>query len=193
MRLLLIGHGRMGTLVEALAPEYGCEVCGVLDDTSNERGAGLTAGRWPGVEVAIDFSVGSAVEDNVRGLAALGINIVIGTTGWDVALPRVRDTVERSGIGVVAAPNFSMGAILFGEIAKAASRLLAPHADYGAYVHELHHATKRDRSTWRLPAPAPSRARTPLASMAPRRQSRLHTPCATAARSRAARSWRLSG
>ena len=144
MRLLLIGHGRMGTLVEALAPEYGCEVCGVLDDTSNERGAGLTAGRWPGVEVAIDFSVGSAVEDNVRGLAALGINIVIGTTGWDVALPRVRDTVERSGIGVVAAPNFSMGAILFGEIAKAASRLLAPHADYGAYVHELHHATKRD-------------------------------------------------
>jgi 4-hydroxy-tetrahydrodipicolinate reductase len=144
MRLLLLGHGRMGTLVEALATDYGFEVRGVLDDRSNDRGEGLAPGRWPDVEVAIDFSIGAAVEDNVRGLAALGINIVIGTTGWDEARPRVREMVERSGIGVVAAPNFSTGAILFGEIAKAAGRLLAPHDDYGAYLHELHHAAKRD-------------------------------------------------
>jgi 4-hydroxy-tetrahydrodipicolinate reductase len=144
MRLLLLGHGRMGKLVEALAPEYGCDVCGVLDDVSNEGGAGLTPGRWPDVEVAIDFSTASAVEENVRSLAALGINVVVGTTGWDEAKPRVRDIVERAGIGVVAAPNFSTGAILFGEIVKAASRLIAPHADYGAYVHEMHHSAKRD-------------------------------------------------
>jgi 4-hydroxy-tetrahydrodipicolinate reductase len=144
MRLLLLGHGRMGKLVEALAPEYGCDVCGVLDDVSNEGGAGLTPGRWPDVEVAIDFSIASAVEENVRSLAALGINVVVGTTGWDDAKPRVRDIVERMGIGVVAAPNFSTGAILFGEIVKAASRLIAPHADYGAYVHEMHHSAKRD-------------------------------------------------
>jgi 4-hydroxy-tetrahydrodipicolinate reductase len=144
MRLLLLGHGRMGKLVEALAPEYGCDVCGVLDDVSNEGGAGLTPGRWPDVEVAIDFSIASAVEDNIRALAASGINVIIGTTGWDEARPRVRDMVERAGIGVVAAPNFSTGAILFGEIVKAASRLVAPHADYGAYVHELHHSAKRD-------------------------------------------------
>jgi 4-hydroxy-tetrahydrodipicolinate reductase len=144
MRLLLLGHGRMGKLVEALAPEYGWDVCGVLDDVSNEGGAGLTPGRWPDVEVAIDFSIASAVEENVRSLAALGINVVVGTTGWDDAKPRVRDIVERMGIGVVAAPNFSTGAILFGEIVKAASRLIAPHADYGAYVHEMHHSAKRD-------------------------------------------------
>jgi len=144
MRLLLLGHGRMGTLVEALAPEYGCEVCGVLDDVSNEGGAGLAPGRWPDVQVAIDFSIASAVEDNVRALAASKINVVIGTTGWDDTRPRIRDIVERSGIGVVAAPNFSTGAILFGEIAKAAAGLLASHAEYGAYVHELHHSAKRD-------------------------------------------------
>ena len=39
MRILLLGHGRMGTLVEALAPEYGCEVAGVLDEFSNEQAA----------------------------------------------------------------------------------------------------------------------------------------------------------
>ena len=105
MRLLLLGHGRMGRLVEALAPEYGCEVAGVLDETSNERGEGLLPGRWPDVDVAIDFSIAAAVEDNVRALAAAGINVVIGTTGWQEASARVREVVERSGIGAVAAPE----------------------------------------------------------------------------------------
>lgn len=144
MRLLLLGHGRMGKLVEALAPEFGCEIAGVLDDTTNADGAGIVAERWPGVEVAIDFSIGAAVEANVRALAGLGINAVIGATGWDDAKSRVREVAERSGIGVVAAPNFSTGAILFGEIAKAAAGLLASHPDYGAFLHELHHAAKRD-------------------------------------------------
>ena len=121
MRLLLLGYGRMGKLVEALAPEYGCEVAGVLDETSNQRGEGLLPGRWPGVDVAIDFSIAGAVEDNVRALAAAGINVVIGTTGWQDASARVREVVERSGIGAVAAPNFSTGAILFGEIVESSS------------------------------------------------------------------------
>jgi 4-hydroxy-tetrahydrodipicolinate reductase len=144
MRLLLLGHGRMGTLVEALAPEYGCEVGGVLDEVTNAHGQGLTPGRWTGVDVAIDFSIGSAVEDNVRGLAALGMNVVIGATGWDDCRTTVQEIAERAGIGVVAAPNFSTGAILFGELAKEAARLLAAQPAYGAYVHELHHAAKRD-------------------------------------------------
>ena len=144
MRLLLLGYGRMGRLVETLAPEYGCEVAGVLDETSNERGEGLLPGRWPDVDVAIDFSIAAAVEDNVRALAAAGINVVIGTTGWQEATARVKEVVERSGIGAVAAPNFSTGAILFGEVVKTAARLLGPHEEYGAYLHEMHHATKRD-------------------------------------------------
>ena len=144
MRLLLLGYGRMGRLVEALAPEYGGEVAGVLDETSNERGEGLLPGRWPDVDVAIDFSIASAVEENVRALAASGINVVIGTTGWQDAGTRVREVVDRSGIAAVAAPNFSTGAILFGEIVKAAAALLGPHREYGAYLHEMHHAAKRD-------------------------------------------------
>ena len=78
--------------------------------TSAARGS--RRGRWPGVDVAIDFFIAAAVEDNMRGLAALGISVVIGTTGWDEARMRVREMADRSGIGVVAAPNFSTGAIL---------------------------------------------------------------------------------
>jgi 4-hydroxy-tetrahydrodipicolinate reductase len=144
MKLLLIGYGRMGKLVESLAPEYGCEVAGVLDEVSNPDGAALAPGSWPGIDVAVDFSIGAAVEANLPRLASLGINVVIGTTGWQTSEPRLRAVVDQAGIGVVAAPNFSIGAILFGEIVSKAGALLAAREEYGAWIHEAHHAAKRD-------------------------------------------------
>ena len=144
MKLLLIGYGRMGKLIEALAPEYGCEVAGVLDEFTNPDGAGLAEGSWPGVDVAVDFSIGAAVETNLNKLSANGINVVIGTTGWQEAESRLRTLVDRTGIGVVAAPNFSIGAILFGEIVAKAGALFAARDEYGAWLHEAHHAAKRD-------------------------------------------------
>jgi len=144
MKLLLIGHGRMGRLVEALAPEYGCEVAGVLDEDSNRAGEALSPGSWADVDVAIDFSTAAAVEQTLPRLAALGKNVVIGTTGWDAARPRLQAVAAEAGIGVLAAPNFSTGVVLFGEMVKAAGRLLASQSDYGAWLHEAHHAAKRD-------------------------------------------------
>lgn len=144
MKLLLIGYGRMGKLVEALAPEYGCEIAGVLDGRSNRGGEALAPGSWRDVDVAIDFSTAAAVEDTLPRLAALGKSVVIGTTGWDAARPRLQAVADEAGIGVLAAPNFSTGVVLFGEIVKAAGALLASQRDYGAWLHELHHAAKRD-------------------------------------------------
>ena len=145
MKLLLIGYGRMGKLVEALAPEYGCEVAGVLDSRVNRQGDALGPGAWPDVDVAIDFSTAAAVEQNLPRLAALGINTVIGTTGWDDAAARLRQLVTDANIGVLAAPNFSTGVVLFGEIVRRASELIGSQDDYGAWIHELHHAKKRDQ------------------------------------------------
>ena len=56
MRLLIVGHGRMGRLVEGLAPEYGFEMAGILEIDSNPDGSGVTAERCRGVDVAVDFS-----------------------------------------------------------------------------------------------------------------------------------------
>jgi 4-hydroxy-tetrahydrodipicolinate reductase len=134
----------MGRLVEALAPEYGWEVAGVLDGRLNGAGEALGPGAWQDVDVVIDFSTAAAVELNFPKLVALGKNVVIGTTGWDSSRARLRALADEAGIGVLAAPNFSTGVVLFGEIVKAAGALLGPQADYGAYLHELHHAAKRD-------------------------------------------------
>src|SRR4030042_453688 len=82
MRLLVVGHGRMGRLVAEHAPAYGCEGAGVPDRAANEAGAGATADRCRGVDVAVDFSTPEATLATVPRLAAPGVSLVVGTTGW---------------------------------------------------------------------------------------------------------------
>jgi 4-hydroxy-tetrahydrodipicolinate reductase len=144
-RLALIGYGRMGKLVEQLAPEHGFEVVIRLDDVSNPGGAGITAEAFRGVDVAIDFSVAEAVAENVGRLAALGVPVVVGTTGWQDDLPRVRETVERTdGAGLLYGANFSIGVQVFYRLAAAAARLLAGETSYETWLWEIHHSKKKD-------------------------------------------------
>ena len=144
MRILLVGHGRMGRLVGDLAPEYGFEVAGVIDPQSPLHGGGPENDQWRGVDVAIDFSFPDAVKTNVPALARHGVNIVIGTTGWQADEPMVRRAVADAGIAVVAAPNFSTGVVLFEAIVARAAALFAPQQEFGAFLHEAHHAAKKD-------------------------------------------------
>jgi len=139
VRLLIVGHGRMGRLVESLSPEYGMEVAGIVDRTSAD-----SPDRWPAADVAIDFSAADAVAANVTRLAARGVDVVIGTTGWSAHEPAVRREVEARGIGVVSAPNFALGVNVFVALAEHAGELMARQAAFGAWIHEAHHAAKRD-------------------------------------------------
>jgi 4-hydroxy-tetrahydrodipicolinate reductase len=141
VRLLLIGHGRMGRLVETLAPDYGCEIAGIVD---SRGGASAIAGDFGPLDMAIDFSSPTAVPENLPALAARGISAVVGTTGWQAHEAALRGRCEAAGIGVLAAANFSLGMSLFRLLAEQAGRLFAPHAAFGAYIHEAHHAAKKD-------------------------------------------------
>jgi 4-hydroxy-tetrahydrodipicolinate reductase len=143
MRILLVGHGRMGRLVESLAAEYECEVAGIIE-IDNAASLADAAVDWAPVDVAIDFSFPEAVPVNVPALAKLGINVVIGTTGWSAHESSVRKAVELAKTGVVAAPNFSTGVVLFEAIAAHAARLFAQQRDFGAWLHETHHVMKKD-------------------------------------------------
>jgi 4-hydroxy-tetrahydrodipicolinate reductase len=143
-RILIVGHGRMGQLIERLAPESGCTVAAVLDIDRNASGEALADGEWRDVDVAIDFTTPTAVVQNLPRYAALGLNAVIGTTGWNQHREALRDQCQRAGIGVVAAPNFSVGAVLFEAMAAYAAGLLKDQAAFGAWLHEIHHDKKLD-------------------------------------------------
>ena len=139
MRLLLIGYGRMGGLVEALSAEYGFDVAGRIGRVEAAR-----PDEWPAADVAIDFSVADAVPDNLRRLASRRVNVVIGTTGWRTQESELRAIAGDAGIGVVAAPNFAIGVNLFVALVERAGELITDHPAFGAWIHESHHALKRD-------------------------------------------------
>lgn len=139
-RLALVGYGKMGRLVEQLAPEHGFEVAVRLTGADRE----IDPGRLAGVAAAIDFSTAAGVAENAERLAALGVPLVIGTTGWQADLERVRRAVEAHGTGLVHGANFSIGVQIFYRLAAAAGRLLAEEEDYGAWLYEIHHRHKKD-------------------------------------------------
>ena len=134
----------MGRLVERLAPEYDCEVAGVLDVDLNAGGEGLQDGAWDDVDVAIDFTTPHAVTSNLERYASLGLHAVVGTTGWNEQREALRGRCQQAGIGVVAAPNFSIGAVLFESVVAHAAGLLRAQPAFGAWLHEVHHDRKLD-------------------------------------------------
>jgi 4-hydroxy-tetrahydrodipicolinate reductase len=139
LRVLLVGYGRMGRLVEQLAEaDPDVEIVGRLTSvTSLETQAGTEA------DVAIDFSTASAVPGNVAVLAARGTSVVIGTTGWQDREREVRATISEFPIGVLVAPNFAIGVNAFFAIAERAAALLATRG-FAPYIHEAHHSGKKD-------------------------------------------------
>ena len=139
MKALIVGYGRMGKLVEALCPEFGIDVAGTVDVDQADAPE-----CWPAADVAIDFSIADAVPENLRRLAARGTHVVIGTTGWGAHEAELRREAAVKGIGVVAAPNFALGVNLFAALAERAAELFGPQAAFGAWIHEAHHAAKRD-------------------------------------------------
>jgi 4-hydroxy-tetrahydrodipicolinate reductase len=144
MNLAIVGYGKMGRLIEQLAPEYGFDVTLKLDEYNNADYAGITRENFENVDAAIEFSVPSATIGNIERMAALGVDMVIGTTGWLGELERVKSIVESSGVGLVWSPNYSIGVNVFSRLVAEAARLLAGEEEYGAWAWEIHHSTKKD-------------------------------------------------
>jgi len=144
MKLAIVGYGKMGKLVEQLAPQFGFEVALKLHSGNNASGTGITRENFRGVAAAVEFSTPAAAPENLRRLAALGVPAVAGTTGWHAQLETVRAVVEQHNAALVWASNFSVGVNAFMHIVAEAARRLAEDADYGAWAWEIHHAAKKD-------------------------------------------------
>lgn len=137
MKLAIVGYGKMGKLIEQLAPEYGFTVQARID-------LGDALAKAVGCDVAIEFSTPEAAVENIEKLAELKIPIVVGTTGWLAQREHVQAVVERNGTGMIWSPNFSIGVNVFFRLVQEAARLMAEEPSYGAWAWEIHHDTKKD-------------------------------------------------
>ncbi|MBI3428774.1 MAG: 4-hydroxy-tetrahydrodipicolinate reductase, partial [Actinobacteria bacterium] len=138
MRVGVLGaRGRMGgEVVNAVNAATDMTLVAALDlgDSLDQ----LVASR---ADVAVDFTTPDSVMANLEFLITNGINVVVGTTGFDQArLERVKELLsKKTKVGVLIAPNFGIGAVLMMEFSKKAARYFE-----SAEIIELHHPTKVD-------------------------------------------------
>ncbi|MDN4172915.1 4-hydroxy-tetrahydrodipicolinate reductase [Nocardioides sp. SOB77] len=146
------------------------EVCRAVEEASGtELVVGIDAGDdigalvEAGAEVVVDFTHPDVVMDNLRFCVEHGIHAVVGTTGFDEErLETLRGWLaDAPGVGVLVAPNFSIGAILMMRFAAAA----APFYE-SVEIVELHHPDKAD-------APSGTARRTAQLVAAARREAGL--------------------
>lgn len=144
VRLAIIGGGKMGRAIAALAPERGFEVVATIGGRENPGGSGISAKSLRGAQVAMEFTEPSAAPTNIEACVDLGVAVVCGTTGWYDQLEAVASDVQRNDGALLYAANFSIGVAIFLEIARSAARAVAAAGGFDAHIVETHHAAKKD-------------------------------------------------
>ena len=142
MKIAIIGYGKMGKAVEKAALEKQLSIAAKIAPSLPTKT--MSKESLQHADVCIDFTHPDAVLANIKKAAELKKNIVVGTTGWYERLDAVKTLVDSSGIGLLYAPNFSLGVNLFLRIVKEAAQLIAPFDAYDAAGHEVHHNQKAD-------------------------------------------------
>ena len=173
MRVALIGGGRMGRAIAALAPERGHEVSAVLGAADNPRGAGIDRPLGE-PDVVIEVTQPDAAVENVLACARAGLPVVVGTTGWYDDLERVSSEVRRLDGALLWAPSFSVGVAVLAVAVEAAATALRDIGGFDAHLVETHHAAKKDQPSGTAAALAERAAR---ALGRPVPITSVHRPC----------------
>lgn len=142
MKIALVGYGKMGHEVENLIKESGVhQVVSVSFERSTDS---LDKAGIKKADVAIDFTSPEIIIETIKKVAAMGKNMVIGTTGWYDRIDEVKRLVKKSKIGLIYGQNFSIGANIFFQIVGFASSLFAKFGNYDVAGYEIHHTAKKD-------------------------------------------------
>ncbi|GMV03792.1 MAG: 4-hydroxy-tetrahydrodipicolinate reductase [Gemmatimonadota bacterium] len=144
LRIALLGMGRMGREIRALAEERGIVVAAALDEAEVRGDRAAAVRSVATAEVALDFTVPGAAVDNVRLCLEAGVPVVVGTTGWYERMDEVAALVRAADGGLLWAANFSVGVAALSALARRAGELLRSMEGFDAHLVETHHAAKKD-------------------------------------------------
>lgn len=145
MKLAIIGDGKMGRAVAALAADRGITVTKIVGVEENRGGAGITRALLGEPDVAVEFTEPEAAASNAIACARAGIPVVVGTTGWYDALVTVTAEVERHRGALLWAPNFSFGVAVLTAAVEAVASALRGAEGFDVHLIETHHAAKKDQ------------------------------------------------
>lgn len=145
LQLAIVGYGKMGRALEAVAAARGHRVALRVDPDAPEAVAGgLAPVSLAGLDVALEFTCAEAAPANVTRLLEAGVPVVSGTTGWTEQLEAARAQARERGVGFLWAPNFALGVQVLFRVADCAAALLGAVGGFAPYLVEEHHDRKRD-------------------------------------------------
>jgi 4-hydroxy-tetrahydrodipicolinate reductase len=141
LTIALIGYGKMGKAIEAIALQKGHSIGLKIDaDNADE----FTAENLRSCDVAIEFTGPHSAIDNIKQCIDAGIPVISGSTGWLEKWDEVKGYCQQKNGALLYASNFSIGVNIFFEVNKKLAALMAAHTDYKVMVEEIHHTAKLD-------------------------------------------------
>jgi 4-hydroxy-tetrahydrodipicolinate reductase len=141
LKIALVGYGKMGRAIEAIALQRGHEIVLKID---LDNAADFTAANLQKADVAIEFTAPHSAFANVMRCLEYGVPVVCGSTGWLDRIEEVKAYCLQKDGCFLYASNFSVGVNIFFEINKRLAELMKPHDEYNVWMEEIHHTQKRD-------------------------------------------------
>jgi 4-hydroxy-tetrahydrodipicolinate reductase len=141
MKIALIGYGKMGKAIEAVAVEKGHTIAFKFDVSNQEA---FTVANLQQCDVAIEFTNPHSAVDNLKKCFDASVPVVCGSTGWLAQWDFVSTDCESKNAALVYASNFSIGVNLFFELNTYLAKLMCHHPNYDVSLEEIHHTEKKD-------------------------------------------------
>jgi 4-hydroxy-tetrahydrodipicolinate reductase len=141
MNIALIGYGKMGKAIEAIAVERGHTIVQTIDFDNLQD---FTKENLQRADVAIEFTGPHSAADNVTRCLQFGVPLVCGSTGWLDKWDAIKKLCDDNNGTFLYASNFSVGVNLFFELNKYLAQLMSKHVEYNVSMEEIHHTQKKD-------------------------------------------------
>lgn len=141
MKIALIGHGKMGHIIEEIARGRGHEIVKIIDENNIHE---LASKEFRSADVAIEFTRPDSALDNILKCFAAGVPVVCGTTGWTGSLPEIKEMCERGAGTLLWSSNFSVGMNIFMALNRYLSEIMTRFPQYTPSIEETHHIHKLD-------------------------------------------------
>jgi len=142
MNIALLGYGKMGKEIEAIALQRGHTITLKVDETNADT---FTTNDLKKADVAIEFSTPHTVIANIKKCFEAQIPVVVGTTGWYDFFSEIEQECRQKNGSLFHATNFSLGVNLFFKVNTYLAELMNKYNSYDVEMEEIHHIHKLDK------------------------------------------------
>ena len=141
MKIAIIGYGKMGKTIEALAKKKGHDIVLKINDSKISKQDVVILKN---VDVAIEFSQPEGAFENIKSCLEHGVPVISGTTGWLEKMDEAIELCKKHDGAFFYASNYSVGVNIFFEINKALATMMNQQPQYDIQLEEIHHTQKLD-------------------------------------------------